>query len=226
MPDPFRRQSRFTPVPHRILHVIPTLDRSGAEKQLSLLARGLPCNEFEVHVSALTRSGPLEGQLSEAGIPVTTIGKRWKINPLAYVRLRRLVSRLRPDLIHTWLFAGNAYGRVAGLACGVKHLVASERCVDLWKRPHEFLIDRYLAQRTAKIVVNSSGVREFYVARGLPDEKFEVIPNGIPPATDCTSTRSEILAELGMPDPCYLVGMIGRLWPQKRVKDAIWAWIC
>ena len=26
-----------------------------------------------------------------------------------------------------------------------------------------------------------------------------------------------------MPDPCYLVGMIGRLWPQKRVKDAIWA---
>ena len=131
---------------------------------------------------ALTRSGPLEGQLSEAGIPVTTIGKRWKIDPLAYVRLRRLVSRLRPDLIHTWLFAGNAYGRVAGLACGVKHLVASERCVDLWKRPHEFLIDRYLVRRTAKIVVNSSGVREFYVARGLPDEKFEVIPNGIPPS--------------------------------------------
>jgi hypothetical protein len=27
---------------HRILHIIPTLDRSGAEKQLVMLAGGLP----------------------------------------------------------------------------------------------------------------------------------------------------------------------------------------
>ena len=31
----------------RILHIIPTLDRSGAEKQLTLLAAGLPRDEFE-----------------------------------------------------------------------------------------------------------------------------------------------------------------------------------
>ena len=82
---------------HRILHVIPTLDRSGAEKQLSLLARGLPREEFEVHVCALTRGGPLEAESRAAGIPVTVIGKRWKIDPLAFARLRRLVLELRPE---------------------------------------------------------------------------------------------------------------------------------
>ena len=40
------------PVTLRILHIIPTLDRSGAEKQLTLLAAGLPRDEFDVHVCA------------------------------------------------------------------------------------------------------------------------------------------------------------------------------
>jgi hypothetical protein len=43
----------------RILLIIPTLDRCGAEKQLTLLACGLPRDRFEVHVCVLTRDGPL-----------------------------------------------------------------------------------------------------------------------------------------------------------------------
>ena len=55
----------------RILQIIPTLDRSGAEKQLALLATGLPRDEFDVHVCALTRGGPLAAELRAAGIPLT-----------------------------------------------------------------------------------------------------------------------------------------------------------
>jgi len=211
------------PAARRILQIIPTLDRCGAEKQLVLLATGLPRDEFEVHVCALTRGGPLAADLRQAGIPVTILGKRWKIDLGALVRLRRLVARLRPDLIQTWLFAANSYGRAAGIACGVKRLVACERCVDPWKSRLQLSIDRYLAGRSARIVANSPGVKEFYVACGLPAEKFEVIPNGIPPSPPCPATREEILAELGLPGKARLVGLIGRLWPQKRVKDAIWA---
>ncbi|MBI3468525.1 MAG: glycosyl transferase family 1, partial [Planctomycetes bacterium] len=56
---------------YRILHVIPTLDRSGAEKQLTLLATGLPRDEFEVHVCALTRGGPLAEDLAAHDVPLT-----------------------------------------------------------------------------------------------------------------------------------------------------------
>ena len=100
----------------RILHIIPSLDRSGAEKQMSLLARGLPGDEFEVHVCALTRGGPLAEELQQAGIPTTVIGKRWRIDARAFWQLRAHVARLRPQLIHTWLFAANAYGRVPAVA--------------------------------------------------------------------------------------------------------------
>ena len=207
----------------RILQVIPTLDQAGAEKQMALLAAGLPREEFDVHVCVLTRTGPLESELRASGIPLVLIGKQWRADPLAYFRLRRLVARLRPDLIHTWLFAANSYGRAAGIACGVKCLVAGERCVDPWKGCLELWIDRYLARFTARIVANSSGVRDFYVSHGVPAGKFVVIPNGVPPAKPSPVSRDQLLAELGLPGGTALIGLIGRLWPQKRVKDAIWA---
>ncbi len=206
----------------RILHIIPTLDRSGAEKQLALLARGLPRDEFDVHVCVLTRTGPLEADLRSGGVPLHFIGKRWKFDPQALWRLRQHVKQLQPDLVHTWLFAANAYGRAAGLLAGVKCLVASERCVDPWKT-WELWFDRRLAKRTARIVANSEGVRQFYAAKGIPAKQIEVIPNGILPAPPSETTRQQILAELKLPENARLVGLIGRLWPQKRVKDAIWA---
>src|SRR5262249_40441004 len=55
----------------KVLQLIPTLDRSGAEKQMVLLAKGLPRDRFHVEVATLTRLGPLESELRAAGIPIT-----------------------------------------------------------------------------------------------------------------------------------------------------------
>jgi glycosyltransferase involved in cell wall biosynthesis len=207
----------------RLLLVIPTLVRGGAEKQLALLAAGLPRDEFEVHVAVLTHSGPLEADLREAGIPLEMIHKRWKLDPPAYWRLRRYIKRLGPQIVHTWLFAANAYGRHAAVAARVPHIVAGERCVDPWKGRIQLAIDRSLARRTERIVTNSSGVRDFYVQHGLPAEKFTIIPNGIAPSRLEPIPREPLLRELGLPADARLIGAVGRLWPQKRVKDLIWA---
>lgn len=207
----------------RILHIIPTLDRSGAERQLCLLAAGLPKDEFEVHVCALTRGGPLEERLKTAGVPLTVIGKPLKVDPAAFWRLKRHIQALKPDLVQTWIFAANSYGRAAALAAGVKRIVASERCVDPWKSWHELAIDRWLAKRTDRIIVNSNGVRDFYVHHGIPPEKFCLIPNGEPEPAPGALTREALLAELGLPADARIIGAVGRLWPQKRIKDLIWA---
>jgi len=208
----------------RLLLIIPTLVRGGAEKQLTLLACGLPRDQFDVHVAVLTHSGPLEGDLRAAGIPVIIIGKRWKFDPLCYWRLQRHIAALRPDIVHTWLFAANAYGRQAAIQAGVKHILAGERCVDPWKAAWQLAIDRALARRTERLVTNSTGVKDFYVSRGLPAEKFAIIPNGIAPKPVSNAVaREQLLAELSLPANARLLGAVGRLWPQKRVKDLIWA---
>ncbi|MCH5377327.1 MAG: glycosyltransferase, partial [Planctomycetes bacterium] len=157
------------------------------------------------------------------GIPVCVIGKKSRIDPFAFRRLQRHIRQLQPDLVHTWLFAANAYGRQAAFGAGVKCVVAGERCVDPWKRWHELAIDRYLARRTRRLVTNSQGVVDFYVRHGLPAEKFVVIPNAVTPAAPSTVSRQELLDELGLPSGVRLIAAVNRLWPQKRVKDLIWA---
>src|SRR5438067_4263522 len=93
---PIRNPQSAIPV-IRLLLIIPTLVRGGAEKQLVLLARGLPRDDFDVHVAVLTHSGPLEAALKEKEIPLTIIGKRWKFDPASYWRLRRHIRDLAPD---------------------------------------------------------------------------------------------------------------------------------
>lgn len=211
----------------RILQIIPTLDRGGAERQLTLLAANLPREEFDVHVCLLTRSGPLVAELEAARVPVETIGKSWKLDPLAWWNLRGHIASLAPRIVQTWLFAANCYGRSAAWAARVPIIVGGERCVDLWKAGYELAIDRTLAGVSRRIVVNSSGVQEFYEHQGIPSDKFVVIPNGAspPPAppADRELARAELRTELGLPPNARIIGLVGRLWPQKRHKDAIWA---
>ncbi len=207
----------------RILQIIPTLDRAGAEKQLCLLAAGLPRDEFDVHVCALTRGGPLESELRAAEVPTTVIGKRWKLDAGAFWRLKRRLSRLRPDLVHCWMFAANTYGFAAARACGVENVVIGQRCVDPWKSRLQLAADRAMARRCRAVVVNSRGVRDFYVRHGTPAERVRVIHNGVLAPPPSETSREEILAELELPPDSRLIGLVGRLWPQKRVHDAIWA---
>lgn len=211
----------------RILEIIPTLDQSGAEKQLALLATHLPPERFEVAVCALTRGGYYEHILRAGGIPVDIIGKRFKWDPTALFRLARRIRQYEPLIVHTWLFAGNCYGRLAARWAKAPHVVASERCVDRWKRQYQFALDRRLARWTDSIVVNSQAVRAFYEQVGIAAAKLRVIPNAIAPlpgeVVEAAGERETVLAELGIAPNQPTLGFIGRLWPQKRVQDLIWA---
>src|SRR5208282_6756561 len=102
----------------RILHIIDTLDRSGTAQQLSLLACGLPHDEFEVHVCALSRGGPLADVLARSGILVQAIGRRWSADPMTFWRLVQQVKELRPDSICGWQAAGRVYATAAARRCG------------------------------------------------------------------------------------------------------------
>lgn len=207
----------------RIALVIPTMDRGGAEKQLALLAENLPRDEYEVRVYLLTRDGPRSESLRESGIPVSVIGKRFKADPTALFRLKDEFKSWSPDVVHTWLFAANSFGRAAAVMAKVPVIMASERCVDPWKSWWHFAIDRYLAKRSAAITTNSSGVRDFYINHGIAGESFHVIPNGIPPATVDAISRTEAFDRLGVPPGRKLIIAVGRLWPQKNYRDLIWA---
>lgn len=209
--------------PLRVALVIPTLDQGGAEKQLCLLACGLFRDGIQPTVVVLTRDGPLRSILDAAGVPCRLIGKRHKFDPIAYWRLRRALAELRPDVVHTWLFAANAYGRAAARSLGVPVILGSERCIDLWKGRWQLAIDRCLAHCSTGLTTNSQGVVDFYASHGIPAARFTVIPNGIPPRSVEPISRALAYQRLQVEPGRRLILAVGRLWPQKRYRDLIWA---
>lgn len=205
----------------KVLQLIPTLDRSGAEKQMAILAEGLPRDRFQVEVAALTRLGPLEADLRRAEIPVTNIGKRWKLDPLAIQRLHRLLKAKRFDVVQTWIFAANTYGRVAARRANVPVIVTAEMAVDLWKGKGHLAIDRRLAEWTDCVVGNSRAVVDFYRQAGIADERLAMIPSGITDEEPPAESSAAVRAELGLAADAPLILFAGRLAPQKGVADLI-----
>ena len=203
-----------------VLQLIPTLDRSGAEKQMVLLAKGLPRDRFKVEVAALSRLGPFEAELADAGIPVTLIGKRSKLDPLAFLRLERFMRAKRFDVVQTWIFAANVYGRVAARRAAIPVVIVSEMAVDLWKGRIERSIDRRLGTWCDRLVGNSHAVVDFYHAIGVPEDRLAMIYSGArdePPAVD----RGRVRESLGIEACAPMIVFAGRLAPQKRVDDLL-----
>lgn len=208
----------------RLQLVIPTLDRSGAEKQFALLATGLPRDEFRVEVVALTRGGPYAENIRQAGLPLTILKKRWRFDPPALRRLRRHLRERRPDIVHTWLFAANAYGRLAvGSGAERPKLIVSERCVDVWKSRWQLWLDRRLIARTDRLIANAECVAEFYRGLGYPADRVSVIHNGVETPVPGVRAADSIREEFGIARGTRLIGYVGRLAPQKRLTDLIWA---
>lgn len=206
----------------RVAWVIPTLVRGGAEKQLSLLARHIDRSRFEPVVVTLTSEGPYAAELDAANVDRQHIGKRGKFDPLALQRLKRTLQQLRPDVVHTYLFAGNAYGRWAALRAGVPVVFGGERSVDPWKRNWQLIIDRFLAGRSTGILTNSTAIVDFYSERGIDRAKFTVIFNGVE-RPNVQLSREEIARRIGISPSKRWIVSIGRLWPQKGYKELIWA---
>ncbi|MEZ6131459.1 MAG: glycosyltransferase [Planctomycetaceae bacterium] len=208
----------------RIAYVIPTLDQSGAERQLALLATQLPTPEFQPHVIALNRGGYYEEQIRRHGVSVDILQKRFRFDPLTYIRLRRRLRQLQPDIVQSFLFSANTYARLPGICPASAAIVVSERCVDSWKSTWQLKIDRWLNNRMQAMTANSESVATFYRANAaVSSDRIRVIANGIPTAPEQSSSTVSLRAELKLPVDAKLVGFVGRFAKQKCLTDLMWA---
>jgi len=163
----------------RILLVITELDEGGAENALVEVARGLQAAGDAVEVVALFHGEtPPAERLRASRIPVTDLHFRAWSGPAALIRLRNVVRRFRPDLVHSWLFHANFAARL--MAPRSVPLVCGLRVVE--PRRLHIRLDRLMRRRAACTVCVSNAVAEFAIERlGLPRDRVRVIGNGVRP---------------------------------------------
>lgn len=209
----------------KLLIVIPTLDRSGAEKQFCQLALGLTGRGHDVEVVALTRGGPYESVLAEGQVPVTVLHKRYRFDVQTVFQLRRFIRDRKPDVVVSALFAANTAVRLATyhLRPCRPRVIVSERCVDSWKSGWQMWLDRTLQPYCDWIVANSESVAQFYREQGISAQKLVVIPNSVETPAAPGVSRQELCEQLQIPPHAKLIGYVGRLARQKRISDLLWS---
>lgn len=220
--QPFNMSSSPRSRPVRIAFVITELNVGGAERCLVNLATGLDRKRFAPVVYSLDSrpagdKASLVLRLEQAGIPVRFVGvsSSWQVLS-AIRRLRRLLAEQEPHVVQTFLFHANVVGAIAGARGRPRpRIVTGVRVADpsRWRQR----LERWVSRRVDKIVCVSQSVAVFCSGQGpIPQQKLEVIPNGIEldryPAQPAAN-----LTQFGVPADRQAIASIGRLHAQKGI---------
>jgi glycosyltransferase involved in cell wall biosynthesis len=199
----------------RILFLIDELDVGGTEQQLLELVKRLDRQRYEPVVCCF-RPGKVSKEIEAAGIRVITLEKRGKVDPLFVGRLVRMMRRERIDLLQTYLFTANTWGRLAARLAGVPIIVTSERNVDMWEEWYKQRLGVWLDRWTHRTIGNSEAVGDYLAAKGIARAKLRVIYNGVDTSRfEGPVTPHAAREELGIPQHHAVVGHLARLEPQK-----------
>jgi glycosyltransferase involved in cell wall biosynthesis len=137
-------------------------------------------------------------------------------NAMATYRLYRLVTKLKPDIIHSMLFNANFHARLAGMFTGTP-VIIEEHGLYIWKRWYHILIDRWLANFTEKVIAVSHSVKEFLIRQERLDSgKVMVLYDCVDPNfLKAESTRAEERRRIAVTDDTFVIGTVGNLREEK-----------
>ena len=199
-----------------VLYIIWSLGLGGAEQVVINLAKGLDKKRFRPIVCCLNEKGEFADELEKEGIQVLALHKKGKFDIAIIKKIIAVIKANHIRIVHTHLWGANFWGRLAAILCRIP-VIASEHNEDSWK-PRLFLYaDKILSLFTDRIIAVSNRVKHFYVHRaGIHPDKITVVYNGIEAnrfgATGDISLKKK---ELGIKDEELVLGVIGRLVPQK-----------
>ncbi|MSO96585.1 MAG: glycosyltransferase family 1 protein [Thermoleophilia bacterium] len=227
--------------PIRVLRVIARLNVGGPSLHVSYLSEGLAERGYSTTLAAGTIS---EGEASmafiaeERGIEIESIPElQRELAPLkdaaAVRRLRTIIRRERPHILHTHTAKAGTVGRAAARIAGDArppvvvhtfhgHMLKGE--FDPVRTRAFRAVERNLARTTDVLVAVSPEVRDELVEVGVaPASQFAVVRLGIELSERMAgaSDGASLRASLGIPPDRFCVGWVARMSAVKQPEDVL-----
>lgn len=200
-----------------VLHIITGLQNGGAEGALCRLVTAPSAHTH--HVVSMMDSGIHGESLVRAGIAVHLLGMpRGRVSFSGVRELVRILRRVRPDVVQTWMYHADLLGGVVARLAGYRAVVWGVRASDAHHHGRALMPGLLVragawASRTipARIVFASYAGARIHRAAGYADDRSIVIPNGfdvsvLAPDPDA---RRRTRAVLGWSDGVF-IGTVAR----------------
>ena len=204
----------------KVLQVIEGFSLGGAEKKLLELADHFDKDRFHTTICSLGLGDEIAREfekLKNTGIDVVRIPRRSRLDFTHIFKVANFMREQKIDVVMTTLNYADVIGLIAGRLAGVKAAFSWETISSpewLYKRrlwPYLFAI-----KFCTRVISVSEATRKWLIEkRKVPAEKVEVIPYGVNLEEYNTHVNSNLRKELGLSKDAPIVGMVGRLHPQK-----------
>ncbi len=201
----------------KILHVITTIEKGGAENQLLVLARQQVASGHTVHVLFLKGRSELAHEFFLTGVTVIEM-----LGNLTFVQQLRVIPKLRKhdyDVIHSHLPRAEIYGMI--LKKPFSKYVISKHNTEIFFPKAPRAVSRLIAWvvylRADQVICISNAVKDYLVNNNeLPawSSKIHVVYYGYIPGD---SRKSDVIKLGNRP----VIGSIARLTPQKDLQTLI-----
>lgn len=180
----------------------------GGQRQVFYLARCLARTPGFEPLVAVPKHAPLRQLLDQANIPYETLPSSSDLNPLNAIRLISIISKHKPEIVHTNDAKGASLAALAKKILGSFKLVHSRR-VSYRLKPG-WSKKKYLAGDA--LVAVSKEIQEVLEACGVPESKTSTIHSGI----DASMYNAD-----KEPHPVLTIGAVGALSTQKGFEILI-----
>lgn len=209
----------------RILHVITSINRGGAENQLMSLVRLQRAAGHALRVAYLREEGEWRGEMEELGVEVRDLKMRTYRVPQAAWRLRREIVDFKPDLVNAHLQPAELCARLAllGIPAATLPLVITKHNQKVFARlPGAAYVARWTAERAGAVIAVSESVKALSDRIGCTSAAGRAVT--IHNAIDLTpydgrfhERSREIRREWGVGEHEVVIGTAGRLLPVKAI---------
>lgn len=196
----------------RLLLLIDSLGRGGAELQARLLLTHLPRERVSVQLACFGGDEGEQQAVVDAGIPIHhlphTPRKLWP--PRALAAVHRIVQEQKIEVVQAFLPTFDILAPFLRLFSRELRVVTSRRNVSEQLTPQRRRLLRITRDLVTAIAVNSQAVAES-VRRieAVPAERLRVIPNGmILPAIPDRTRRKEARRRLGVEKDAFVIAYL------------------
>ncbi len=208
----------------KIIHIITTINRGGAENHLIELVKGQLNQGHQVQVAYLKGDGYWTSHYEELGAMVTPLGLKHygEIRPI--LRLRKLIQTFKPDIVHAHLASAELYTRLAlfGISSQKLPWVISKHNDHIFYEclGHQ-MMGRWVSRRANRIIAISNAVKNYHCEylRYVPD-KVAVIYYGIEPKPyeNIHSQTVQLMRQSwGVDNNTFIIGTVSRLISAKAL---------
>jgi Glycosyltransferase Family 4 len=170
----------------KVLHIIVGLETGGAELMLQRLITHQDIKSITTHeVISLTQIGKVGILLKQRNVTVHALQMTGALSfPVVLFALRRLIIRLHPDIVQTWMYHADLLGGIAAKWAGVRHILWGVRTTNVAAGGSRstWVVRRICAWLSYfvpdSIVCAAEASRLAHVAIGYDTRRMHVVPNG------------------------------------------------